>query len=71
MARRGALQSGVLYAAIGAVDTVWDSHQSFLDWTHSDAFRKAHAQRGSSEGLMLSHPRFQGWQGVDLAVKAT
>jgi heme-degrading monooxygenase HmoA len=54
-----------------ASHTLWEDRQAFLDWTHSEAFRKAHASRSSSEGLMLSHPRFEGWETVDLTVSAT
>jgi heme-degrading monooxygenase HmoA len=48
-----------------ASHTTWQSHQAFLDWAHSDAFKKAHATR-SSEGLLLEHPRFHGWETVEL-----
>ena len=53
-----------------ASHTTWASQQAFLDWTHSDAFRKAHASRATSEGLLLEHPRFMGWDTVDLNVGA-
>ena len=49
-----------------ASHVIWDSHQDFLDWTHSEAFRKAHAEKRTPEGLLLGHPNFQGWQAVDL-----
>ena len=45
----------------------WQNRQAFVDWTHSEAFRKAHATRSTPEGLMLEHPRFHGWQAVDLS----
>jgi heme-degrading monooxygenase HmoA len=44
----------------------WASRQAFLDWTHSEAFRKAHGERRTPEGLMVEHPRFHGWQAIDL-----
>lgn len=44
----------------------WESHQAFLDWTHSEAFRKAHGERRTPEGLLVEHPRFHGWQAIDL-----
>ena len=50
-----------------ASHVIWDSRETFVDWTHSDAFRKAHGERRTPEGLMLEHPRFHGWQAVDLA----
>ena len=49
-----------------ASHVIWESHQAFLDWTHSEAFRKAHASRDTPEGLLLGHPQFHGWQTVDL-----
>ncbi len=49
-----------------ASHVIWDNRQAFLDWTHSEAFRKAHASRETSPGLILEHPRFQGWESVDL-----
>jgi len=49
-----------------ASHATWENRQAFLDWTHSDAFRKAHAARESSPGLMLGHPQFQGWETIDL-----
>jgi heme-degrading monooxygenase HmoA len=49
-----------------ASHVVWRSQRAFLDWTHSDAFRKAHGQRRTPEGLLLGHPRFRGWQAIDL-----
>ncbi len=49
-----------------ASHTIWESHQAFLDWTHSEAFRKAHGRSGGTKSVLLSHPEFKGWQAVDL-----
>ncbi len=49
-----------------ASHTMWESRQAFLDWTHSEAFRKAHGQTTTGRGLMLGHPVFKGWESVDL-----
>ena len=49
-----------------ASHVIWDSRQAFLDWTHSEAFQKAHAARDTPSGLILEHPRFQGWEAVEL-----
>jgi len=49
-----------------ASHVIWDAHQAFLDWTHSEAFRKAHSSRDTPSGLILEHPRFQGWEAVEL-----
>lgn len=29
-----------------ASHSIWESEQKFIDWTHSEAFRKAHAHAG-------------------------
>jgi len=49
-----------------ASHVIWDTRQAFVDWTHSDAFKKAHAERTLPEGLLLAHPQFHGWQSVEL-----
>ena len=49
-----------------ASHTVWESRQSFVDWTHSEAFRAAHGSRSSAGDLLLQHPVFRGWSAVDL-----
>ena len=50
-----------------ASHVIWHSRETFVDWTHSEAFRKAHAEKRTPEGLLLSHPNFQGWQAIDLS----
>jgi heme-degrading monooxygenase HmoA len=47
----------VLYAS----HTLWASEASFLDWTRSEAFRKAHAGAGGNKPLYLDHPDFEGF----------
>ena len=49
-----------------ASHTTWTNRQSFLDWTHSDAFRKAHGRTGGTQGIVLAHPQFRGWEEVEL-----
>lgn len=49
-----------------ASHVIWDTRRAFFDWTQSEAFRKAHASRRSPEGLILGHPRFHGWDAIDL-----
>jgi len=44
-----------------ASHSVWASEDAFTDWTHSEAFRKAHAGAGSSKGLYLGPPHFEGF----------
>lgn len=47
-----------------ASHSVWESPAAFEAWTHSEAFRKAHAGAGSSKGLYLGHPHFEGFEAV-------
>ena len=44
--------------------SVWDSEESFVNWTKSEAFRKAHAQAGDSKGVYLGPPQFEGFKAV-------
>ncbi len=45
--------------------TVWQSHQHFEDWTHSEAFRKAHARAGGAKkDIYLGPPAFEGFEAV-------
>lgn len=45
--------------ALFASHSEWDSRQDFENWTHSDAFRRAHGGAGSSKGLYLGHPELE------------
>ena len=47
----------VLYSS----HTLWRSEEGFLDWTRSEAFRKAHAGAGGNKPLYLDHPEFEGF----------
>jgi heme-degrading monooxygenase HmoA len=47
----------VLYAS----HSLWRSEAAFLDWTRSEAFRKAHAGAGAGKPLYLGHPEFEGF----------
>ena len=51
----------VLYAS----HTTWESEPHFIEWTKSEAFRKAHAGAGSRGHLYLGHPEFEGFQVVE------
>jgi heme-degrading monooxygenase HmoA len=44
--------------------SVWESYDAFDAWTHSEAFRKAHAQAGAAKGVYLGPPRFEGFDVV-------
>ncbi len=44
--------------------SVWESEEAFVNWTQSEAFRKAHAQAGDSKGIYLGPPQFEGFKAV-------
>lgn len=47
-----------------ASHSVWESKHDFENWTHSEAFRKAHANAGDSKGIYLGPPMFEGFEVV-------
>ena len=47
-----------------ASHSVWDSRQSFEDWTRSEAFRKAHASAGTSREIYLGPPHLELFDSV-------
>ena len=47
--------------------SVWVSREAFTAWTESEAFTKSHRQARTPEGVLLGHPRFEGYEVVDLA----
>lgn len=47
-----------------ASHSVWESRQAFEDWTHSEAFRKAHAGAGGSKGVYLGPPQLELFDAV-------
>lgn len=48
-----------------ASHAVWESEAAFIAWTHSEAFRKVHANAGqTSKDLYLGPPQFEGFQAV-------
>ncbi len=44
--------------------SVWESYDSFKDWTESDAFKAAHGKSRAPEGTYLGHPQFEGFEVV-------
>ena len=50
----------VLYAS----HTVWESRADFDAWTHSEHFRKAHAQTSAPKGTYLGHPELELFEAV-------
>ena len=47
-----------------ASHSIWASAEDFENWTHSEAFRKAHANAGDSKGIYLGPPQFEGFEVV-------
>jgi len=45
-----------------ASHTVWRSKAAFEAWTHSEAFRAAHAGAGGARDIYLGHPVFEGFE---------
>lgn len=48
-----------------ASHTVWASHEDFLAWTRSDAFRDNHRKGGTGKLLVDGHPKFEGFAAVE------
>ena len=42
--------------------SVWESIESFRDWTRSESFRKSHARAQSPAGTLEGHPKFEGYE---------
>ena len=40
----------------------WRSKQDFINWTKSEAFRKAHQNAGGHKNVYLDHPQFEGFE---------
>ena len=53
-----------------ASHTVWRSQRHFEDWTHSEAFRKAHAQAGGArKDIYQGPPKFEGFEAVQTVTR--
>ncbi|MEM6974448.1 MAG: antibiotic biosynthesis monooxygenase [Pseudomonadota bacterium] len=44
--------------------SIWADRAAFEAWTKSEAFRIAHKDAGSSKGMYLGHPEFEGFEAV-------
>lgn len=44
----------------------WASKNAFLLWTKSEAFKKAHQQARTPDGILLGHPELETYSSVDL-----
>jgi heme-degrading monooxygenase HmoA len=50
--------------------TVWQSRGHFEDWTHSEAFRKAHAQAGGArKDIYQGAPKFEGFEAIQTVTR--
>ncbi len=55
-----------------ASHTLWQSQRHFEDWTHSEEFRKAHAQAGgASKDIYQGPPQFEGFEAVQTVTRAS
>lgn len=45
-----------------ASHSLWNSEISFIEWTNSDSFRKAHKNAGKNKKLYIGHPEFEGFE---------
>ncbi len=44
--------------------SVWESRETFVAWTESESFQKAHARGRAPEGTYLGPPEFEGFEVV-------
>ena len=44
--------------------SVWESEEAFVNWTKSEAFRKAHANAKPAKDIYLGPPQFEGFKSV-------
>lgn len=52
-------------ATIFISHSTWESEQDFINWTESEAFRKAHSHAGSkTKDIYLGPPQFEGFNKV-------
>ena len=42
--------------------STWSSKEDFINWTKSEAFRKAHQNAGGHKNVYLDHPQFEGFE---------
>jgi len=44
--------------------SVWESHETFVAWTESESFQKAHSRGRAPDGTYLGPPEFEGFEVV-------
>lgn len=48
-----------------ASHSIWERRKDFENWTHSESFRKAHANAGGPrKNIYLGPPQFEGFEAV-------
>ncbi len=47
-----------------ASHSIWESEEAFINWTKSEAFRKAHANAKPAKDIYLGPPQFEGFNQV-------
>lgn len=50
--------------ALYATHSVWESREAFDAWTHSEAFRKAHAGAGQRRDIYAGPPKLECFEAV-------
>jgi len=50
--------------------TMWRSKDDFEAWTQSEAFRAAHKGAGDNKPLYLGHPKFEGFEVIQVVQPA-
>ncbi len=45
-----------------ASHSLWETEEDFINWTKSEAFRKAHKGAGQHSDVYLGHPEFEGFE---------
>ena len=45
-----------------ASHSLWETEEDFINWTKSEAFRKAHKGAGQQSDVYLGHPEFEGFE---------
>lgn len=60
----GKVETDELSYTLFSSHATWDTEEDFINWTHSEAFRQAHANAGNSKGIYLGPPNFEGFDVV-------
>ena len=50
-----------MYIAMNRFKIILGREDDFINWTKSDAFRKAHKGAGEHSDIYIGHPEFKGF----------